>query len=41
MKSKGPQLVSFVLALLVLSIIGYMVTPPAVLQQATALFGLN
>jgi hypothetical protein len=41
MTSRGPERVCFVLALLAFSIIAYIVTPPAVLKQATALFGFD
>jgi hypothetical protein len=41
MKSRGPERVCFVLALLAFLIIAYILTPPAVLKQATALFGFD
>jgi hypothetical protein len=41
MKSRGPERVCFVLALLALSIIAYIATPPAVLKQATAFLGFD
>jgi hypothetical protein len=41
MKSRGPERVCFVLALIAFSIIAYIVAPPAVLKQATALFGFD
>ena len=37
MKSTSPPWVWIALALLALLVIGYVVTPPAVIQQATAL----
>jgi uncharacterized protein (DUF2062 family) len=39
MRSKGPALVCSVLAALAFAVIIYIVTPPAVLKQATALLG--
>jgi hypothetical protein len=41
MKSRGPERVCFILAVLAFSIIAYIVTPTAVLKQATALFGFD
>jgi hypothetical protein len=41
MKSRGPERVCFVLALLAFSIIAYIATPAALLKQATALLGLD
>jgi hypothetical protein len=41
MKSRGPERVCVVLALLAFSIIAYIITPPTVLKQATALFGFD
>jgi hypothetical protein len=41
MKSRGPERVCFVLALLAFSIIAYIVTPQAVLKQATAFLGFD
>jgi hypothetical protein len=38
MKSKSPAWIWVVLAVLALLVIGYVVTPPAVIQQATALW---
>jgi hypothetical protein len=39
MRSTGPQWVALVLAALALAIITYIVAPPAVIKQATALWG--
>jgi hypothetical protein len=41
MKSRGPERVCFVVALLAFSIIAYIVTPPAILKQATAFLGFD
>jgi hypothetical protein len=41
MKSRGPERVCVVLALLAFSVIAYVVTPPAVLKQATAFLGFD
>ena len=39
MRSTGPQRVALVLALLALAIIAYIAVPPALIKQATALWG--
>jgi hypothetical protein len=39
MKTTGPQRVAFVLAMLALAIIAYIAIPPALMKQATALWG--
>ena len=39
MRSTGPQWVALVLALLALAMITYIAIPPAVIKQATAVWG--
>lgn len=39
MRSSGPRWVSLVLALLALAVITYVAAPPALIDQATALWG--
>jgi hypothetical protein len=38
-RTTGPRRVAFVLAMLALAIIAYIATPPALIEQATALWG--